>query len=76
MDFLVSYASWQLISAKRNYTTREREGLAMVYAVRRFRHYLLANKLVFYTDHQTLLYLANKSCHAKNSALVSYLAII
>ena len=61
MDFPISYASRQLISAKRNYTTTEREGLAMVYAVKKFRHYL-ANKFVFYTDHQALLYLVNKPC--------------
>ena len=62
MDFPISYASRQLISAERNYTTTEREGLAMVYAVKKFRHYLLANKFVFYTDHQALLYLVNKPC--------------
>ena len=43
MDFPISYASRQLNSAKKNYTTTEREGLTMVYAVKNFRHYLLAN---------------------------------
>ena len=36
MDFLISYASRQLISAQKNYTTMEREGLGMVYAVKKF----------------------------------------
>ena len=45
-----------------NYTTTEREGLAMVYAVKKFCHYLLANQFVFYVDHQALLYLVNKPC--------------
>ena len=35
----------------------------MVYAVKKFKHYLLANKFVFYKDHQALLYLVNKPCH-------------
>lgn len=35
----------------------------MVYAIKKFRHYLLANKFVFYTDHQALLYLVNKPCN-------------
>ena len=43
MDFPVSYASRQLNNAEKNYTTTEREGLGMVYAVKKFRHYLLAN---------------------------------
>ena len=34
----------------------------MVYAVKKYRHYLLANKFVFFTDHQALLYLVNKPC--------------
>ncbi|MCO5578895.1 hypothetical protein L7F22_032744 [Adiantum nelumboides] len=63
MDFPVSYASRQLNSAERNYTTTEREGLGMVYAVKKYRHYLLANKFVFFTDHQALLYLVNKPCN-------------
>ena len=60
MDFPVSYASRQLNSVEKNYTTTEREGLGMIYAVKNYRHYLLANKFVFFTDHQALLYLVNK----------------
>ena len=62
MDFPISYASKQLNSAEQNYTTTEQEGLGMIYAVKKFRHYLLANKFVFFTDHQALLYLVNKPC--------------
>ena len=35
----------------------------MIYAVKKFRHYLLANKFVFFTNHQALLYLVNKPCN-------------
>ena len=63
MDFLVLYASKQLNSAEKNYTTTEQEGLGMIYAVKKYRHYLIANKFVFFTDHQALLYLVNKSCN-------------
>ncbi len=51
-----------MIAAENNYTTTEREGLTMVYAVKKFRHYLLANKFIFFVDHQALLYLVNKPC--------------
>ena len=55
------YASRQLNSAEKNYTTTEREGLAMIYAVKKFWQYLLANPFVFYVDHQALLYLVKTS---------------
>ena len=61
MDFPISYASRQLNLAEKNYTTIEREGLTMVYAVKKFCHYLLVNKFVFFVNHQALLYLVNKS---------------
>ena len=54
MDFPICYASRQLHIAEKNYTTTEREGLGMIYAVKKFRHYLLANQFVFFVDHQAL----------------------
>ena len=62
MDFPISYASRQLNSAEKNYTTTEREGLTMIYVVKKYRHYLLVNKFVFVTDHEALLYLMKKPC--------------
>ena len=41
----------------------EREGLGIIFAIQKFRHYLLANPFVFYTDHQALKYLENKTLH-------------
>jgi hypothetical protein len=32
----------------------------MVYALHKFRHFLLGNKFVFYVDHMALIYLVNK----------------
>jgi hypothetical protein len=43
-----------------NYTTTKKEALVMVYALYKFRHYLLGNKFVFYVDHMALMYLVNK----------------
>ena len=63
MDFPISYASQQLNVAKRNYTTIEREGLRMILTIKKFFHYLLSNKFVFFIDHQLLLYLVNKPCN-------------
>jgi hypothetical protein len=38
----------------------ECEGLAMVYALHKFRHYLLDTPFKFFTDHSMLKYLVNK----------------
>ena len=62
MDFPISYARRQLNNVEQNYTTTEREGLGMIYAVKKLQHYLLANKFVLFTDYQALLYLVNKPC--------------
>jgi hypothetical protein len=32
----------------------------MVYALQKFRNYLLSNQFVFYVDHMALMYLVNK----------------
>jgi hypothetical protein len=32
----------------------------MVYALHKFKHFLLGNKFVFYVDHMALVYLVNK----------------
>jgi len=32
----------------------------MVYALHKFKHYLLGNKFTFYVDHMALVYLVNK----------------
>jgi hypothetical protein len=38
----------------------EREGLAIVYALQKFRHYLLGKNFKMFTDHSALKYLVNK----------------
>ena len=58
-----SYASGKLNKAERNYSTSEREALGMVFALQKFRHYLLANPFIFYTNHLALKYLVNKPLH-------------
>ena len=65
MDFPISCASRQLNMVEKNYTKTEREGLTMIYAIKLFFHYLLANKFVFFVDHQALLYLVIKPCSTR-----------
>ncbi|KAJ3648381.1 hypothetical protein Zmor_020190 [Zophobas morio] len=53
----IEYASRLLTNHEQNYTTTEREALAIVWAVRRFRGYLEESSTVVITDHQPLRWL-------------------
>lgn len=53
----VAYASKKLKPAEVNYPVHERELLAIVYACRMWRSYLLGSKVVVYTDHASLKYI-------------------
>jgi hypothetical protein len=55
------YSSRFFNYVERNYTTTRRKALAMVYALHKFKQYLLGNMFTFYVDHMALVYLVNKS---------------
>nr|GEX35282.1 reverse transcriptase domain-containing protein [Tanacetum cinerariifolium] len=50
----IHYASKTMTEAESNYTTTEKEMLAVVYAFEKFRSYLIMNKSIVYTDHSAL----------------------
>ena len=60
-----------------NYATTEKELLAVVFALDKFRSYLVGAKIIVYTDHAAIRYLLTKkdakprlldgSCYYKNS---------
>nr|GEW06184.1 reverse transcriptase domain-containing protein [Tanacetum cinerariifolium] len=55
-----------MTEAESNYTTTEKEMLAIVYAFEKFRSYLIMNKSIVYTDHSALKYLfAKKDAKAR-----------
>nr|GEW76091.1 reverse transcriptase domain-containing protein [Tanacetum cinerariifolium] len=56
----IHYASKKMIESKSNYTTTEKEMLAVVYPFEKFRSYLIMNKSILYTDHSALKYLFTK----------------
>ena len=57
---VICHASKTLIEAQINYTTTEKELLAVVYALEKFRPYILESKIIIYTDHAALKYLLSK----------------
>jgi hypothetical protein len=60
MDHPIYFLSQKLLQVERNYKTTEREGLAMIYALQKFRHYFLGSHFKFFTDHPAVKYLVNK----------------
>ena len=53
----VSYAGKKLLPREQNFATVEKECYAIVWAVNKFREYLLGKEFVLQTDHQPLVYL-------------------
>nr|GEU71957.1 reverse transcriptase domain-containing protein [Tanacetum cinerariifolium] len=62
----IHYASKMMTDTESNYTTTEKEMLAVVYAFEKFRSYLIMNKSIVHTDHSALKYLfAKKDAKAR-----------
>jgi len=57
---VIHYGNHILNDAQKNYTTTEKELLAVVYAIDKFRSYLVGSKVIVYTDHAALKYLLTK----------------
>jgi hypothetical protein len=60
-DHPIHFVSRQLISVENNYTMTEHEGLAVIFSLKKFHHYLLGYKAKIVIDHKALTYLVNKS---------------
>lgn len=58
--YAIYYISKNLVGAKKNYTTTEKEFLAVVYAINKFRHYITEYQIFVHTDHAAIRYLMNK----------------
>src|SRR3954462_14186506 len=57
---VIHYARKTLDSAQKNYSTTEKEFLAVVFACDKFRQYIIDSKVIMYTDHDAIKYLMEK----------------
>ncbi|RDY03212.1 Retrovirus-related Pol polyprotein from transposon 17.6, partial [Mucuna pruriens] len=57
---VITYASQTMDPTQINYTTTEKELLAIVFALEEFRAYLLGSKVIVFSDHAALKYLLKK----------------
>ena len=57
----IAYASRTLAPAERKYCQLEKEGLAVVYGVKKFHQYLFGQEFVIFSDHKPLQYLFSES---------------
>jgi hypothetical protein len=58
--YAISYGRKTLTGPELNYATTENELLAMVFAIEKFRSYLVGTKVIVYRDHAALKYLLMK----------------
>ena len=57
---MIYYASKTLDSAQANYTSTEKEFLVVVFALEKFRSYIVGSPVTIFTDHAALKYLLSK----------------
>ncbi|KAI3822522.1 hypothetical protein L1987_10113 [Smallanthus sonchifolius] len=57
---VIAYASRQLNIYEKNYTTHDLELVAVVFALKIWRHYLYGTKCVVFTDHKSLQHIFNQ----------------
>ena len=57
---VIYYASKTFNEAQENYSTTEKEMLAMVFACEKFRPYILGSHVIIHTDHAAIKYLMAK----------------
>ena len=57
----VAYASRTLTAAEKNYSQLEKEGLAVVFSVKKFHNYLYGRPFIIESDHKPLSYLFDAS---------------
>ena len=58
-EVVIAYASRHLMAPELKYATVEKEALAVIFGIKRFKHYLLDNPFTVINDHHPLQWLVN-----------------
>jgi hypothetical protein len=74
LSHITYYASRNLNHVQLHYSTTEKELLAIVFALDKFKSYLLGSKVINYSDHTALKYLFSKK-YAK-SRLIRWILLL
>ena len=61
LPYAIYFISKNMTPAELNYTVTEKEFLAVIYAINKFRHYITGYPTFVHTDHSSIKYLMNKS---------------
>jgi len=69
-EFPIAFASAKLTESQRNWSTIEREGYALIFALRKFECYLIGSPVIIITDHNPLSYICDSS--PKSARLVRW----
>jgi len=66
----IAFASAKLSPTQMRWSTIEREAYAVIFALRKFRHFVFATKIIIFSDHNPLLYL--RECAPKSAKLTRW----
>jgi hypothetical protein len=69
--YVISYTSKTLTGSQLNYATTEKELLFMVFAIEKFRSYIVGAKVIVYTDHVVLKYLYSPTYSRLDASVVT-----
>ena len=58
--YVIYYINKNLTATELTFTVTEKEFLVVIYALNKFRHYIIGYQVSIYTDHSSIRYLANK----------------
>eukprot|EP00253_Pinus_taeda_P013099 PITA_13099 len=74
LPYAIYFISKNMTPAELNYTVTEKEFLAVIYAINKFRHYITGYPTFVHTDHLAIKYLMNKSI--TNSSITRWLLLL
>ena len=74
LPYAIYFVSKNLSKAEMNYTVTEKEFLAVVHSLNKFRHYITGYQTFVHIDHVVVRYLMNK--HDVNSRIIRWLLLL